>query len=238
MQVFKNINMKRRASIAAISGIILLTAAGCAKLKETPYGSVSVDNGGASSPSDLNGVYSQLFGQTDQANTYALQEHPTDEMMGPTRGTDWDDFGTWRKLHLHTWDASHNQINDTWNGLNGALFQTTLLAESTSASQADVAAARFLRAYFSYVVCDLYGQVQHRRGGTGAWRQGREQQDPAAVAADLSEHRLQQVPVLPADGVLVNVLLLGDETIPMIIVNRPVLVESRRALQSFSAQTT
>jgi hypothetical protein len=43
---------------------------------------------------------------------------------------------------------------------------------------------------------------------------------------------------VPADGVLVNVLLLGDETIPMIIVNRPVLVESRRALQSFSAQTT
>jgi hypothetical protein len=39
----------------------------------------------------------------------------TDELMGPTRGTDWDDFGTWRKLHLHTWDASHNQINDTWN---------------------------------------------------------------------------------------------------------------------------
>jgi len=89
-----------------------------------------------------------------------MQEHTTDELLGPTRGTDWDDFGTWRKLHLHTWDGSHNQINDTWNGLNGALFQSTLLAETaTGQTQAE---AKFLRAYFSYMVCDLYGQVQHR----------------------------------------------------------------------------
>jgi hypothetical protein len=91
-----------------------------------------------------------------------MQEHTTDEILGPTRGTDWDDFGTWRKLHLHTWDASHNQINDTWNGINGALFQTTLLAESTTAPAADVAAAKFLRSYFTYYAMDLWGQVQHR----------------------------------------------------------------------------
>jgi hypothetical protein len=89
-----------------------------------------------------------------------MEEHTTDEIMGPTRGTDWDDFGTWRKLHLHTWDATHNQVNDTWNGLNGALYFSTLLAET--ASGAEQAEAKFLRSYFSYLVCDLYGQVQHR----------------------------------------------------------------------------
>jgi len=43
---------------------------------------------------------------------------------------------------------------------NTALYQTTLLAEtSTGQTQAE---AKFLRAYFSYITCDLYGEVQHR----------------------------------------------------------------------------
>jgi hypothetical protein len=119
MQVSKkNMIMKKVTSRAVICSLILLIAAGCKKLNETPYGSRTVDQGGAASATDLNGVYTQLYGQADQANTYALQEHPTDEMMGPTRGTDWGDFGTWRKLHTHTWTPTHNQVNDTWDQLN------------------------------------------------------------------------------------------------------------------------
>ena len=129
------------------------------KLKE-PDSIAPVSVGGAPSPSSLSKVYEQLNQLAGQGNWFAMQEHTTDELMGPTRGTDWDDFGTWRKLHLHTWDGSHNQINDTWNGLNGALFQTTLLAETATGS--DQAEAKFLRAYFSYIVCDLFGAVQHR----------------------------------------------------------------------------
>jgi hypothetical protein len=94
-----------------------------------------------------------------QGNWFAMEEHTTDELMGPTRGTDWDDFGTWRKLHLHAWDGSHNQVLDTWNGLNGALYQATLVAETASGS--DKAEAQFLRAYFMYLICDLYGQVPY-----------------------------------------------------------------------------
>ena len=149
-----------RNYIAPATIFIALCVASCTKLDvklKAPNAEASQDAGGAPEASSLSKVYEQLNQLLGQSNTYAMDEHTTDELMGPTRGTDWDDFGTWRKLHLHTWDASHNQINDTWNGLNGALFQTTLLAESTSASPSDVAAARFLRAYFSYVVCDLYG---------------------------------------------------------------------------------
>jgi starch-binding outer membrane protein, SusD/RagB family len=115
---------------------------------------------GAPTPGTLDKVYQQLNNLVGQANWFAMCEHTTDELMGPTRGTDWDDFGTWRKLHLHTWDGSHNQVNDTWNQINGALYQTTLLAETASGQTA--AEAKFLRAYFSYICADLYGQVQHR----------------------------------------------------------------------------
>lgn len=153
--------------------LVILCVTSCTKLDvklKDPNSEAPQSAGGAPSPSSISKVYEQLNQLLGQGNAYAMGEHTTDELMGPTRGTDWDDFGTWRKLHLHTWDGSHNQINDTWNGLNGALFQTTLLAESTSSPAADVNAAKFLRAYFSYIVCDLYGQVQHR---------------PATAAADV-----------------------------------------------------
>jgi hypothetical protein len=162
-----------RNYIAPFTVLIALCFSSCTKLDvklKAPNAEATQNAGGAPEASSLSKVYEQLNQLLGQGNSYAMDEHTTDELMGPTRGTDWDDFGTWRKLHLHTWDASHNQINDTWNGLNGALFQTTLLAESTSASASDVAAARFLRAYFSYIVCDLFGQVQHR---------------PATAAADV-----------------------------------------------------
>ncbi len=144
-------------------GTALFGGVSCTKLDvklKAPLSISPSSGGGAPAPSSLSKVYEQLNQLIGQGNFFAMQEHTTDELMGPTRGTDWDDFGTWRKLHLHTWDGSHNQINDTWNGLNGALFQTTLLAETASGqTQAE---AKFLRAYFSYIVCDLFGQVQHR----------------------------------------------------------------------------
>lgn len=110
----------------------------------------------------LGSIYNQLNQFVSQENWFAMNEHSTDELMGPTRGTDWDDFGTWRKLHLHTWDGAHNQVNNTWNGLQSALASSTLLAESTTAAAADKNEARFLRAFFSYQVIDLFGKLQHR----------------------------------------------------------------------------
>ena len=153
-------------NILSISSLaFVMVIASCTKLDtklNAPNGEAIIEPGGAPQPSDLITVYQQLNQLYGQGNTYAMQEHTTDELMGPTRGTDWDDFGTWRKLHLHTWDGAHNQINDSWNGLNQAIFQTTLLAEATSADEQTKAEAIFLRAYFSYLTCDMFGQLQHR----------------------------------------------------------------------------
>src|SRR5687767_13117678 len=134
---------------------IIVSVSSCTKLEEDLRAPLFLNPqtaGGAPSPSSLSKVYEQLNQLVGQGNWYAMQEHTTDELMGPTRGTDWDDFGTWRKLHLHTWDGAHNQINDTWNGLNGALFQTTLLSELAGSNQAT---GRFLRAYFTYISFDF-----------------------------------------------------------------------------------
>lgn len=147
---------------AAAVGVLAITS--CSKLDpklEAPNSIAPNQVGGAPSAPSIAAVYEQLNQLTGgQGNWFGLQEHSTDEIMGPTRGTDWDDFGTWRRLHLHTWGPDHNQINNTWNGLNGALFQTTLIAETKTGLEK--AEGQFLRAYFRFLTCDIYGQVQSR----------------------------------------------------------------------------
>ena len=119
----------------------------------------STPDGAPTAPS-IGAVYAQLNNLVGQYGYQAMQEHSTDELLGPTRGTDWDDFGTWRRLHLHTWGPDHNQVNDVWSQVNGALFQTTLAAElSTGQAKAE---GQFLRSFFRLLSADLYGVVQSR----------------------------------------------------------------------------
>jgi starch-binding outer membrane protein, SusD/RagB family len=160
MKHFKITN-KSLLLVAAIA----VSMVSCGKLDPTAKEAQAIVEATADAPvpaPSLGTVYNQLNQFVGQGNWFAMNEHSTDELMGPTRGTDWDDFGTWRKLHLHTWDGSHNQVNDTWNGLQTALANSTLLAESTTAAAADKNEARFLRAFFTYQQMDLFGVVQHR----------------------------------------------------------------------------
>jgi starch-binding outer membrane protein, SusD/RagB family len=156
-------NIIKSRFIPVLTAVTVLSVS-CSKLDpklEAPNSIAPNTGSGAPTPPSIAAVYEQLNQLTGgQGNWFGLQEHSTDEIMGPTRGTDWDDFGTWRRLHLHTWGPDHNQINDTWNGLNGALFQTTLIAET--ATGLTKAEGQFLRAFFRFLVCDIYGQVQTR----------------------------------------------------------------------------
>jgi starch-binding outer membrane protein, SusD/RagB family len=110
----------------------------------------------------LTGVYAQLNGMRGAGGTFALQGHSSDEMMGPTRGTDWSDFGVWRQLHAHTWDPSHSQVLSAWNQLNSGIFRATQVVDAPAASPRQIAEAKFLRAFFAFYVMDLFGQVPFR----------------------------------------------------------------------------
>jgi len=160
--------MKTRKFLVMRSGLfasVMTLMMACSldvKVKD-PNVILPVSNSGAPTPESITAIYGQLTGlTTDQGDWFAMGVHTTDEMMGPTRGTDWDDFGQWRKLHLHTWDGVHPQVITAWNNIQQGLFQTTLLAESTSGAAGDVAAAQFLRSFWRYMSMDMYGIVQHR----------------------------------------------------------------------------
>ncbi len=159
---------KYKSSIV-LGAVLLVGTVGCTNLDDKILDAISSDKpagaaGGAQiNPADLlKANYADLNDLTDQGNTYALEEHSTDEMMGPTRGTDWDDFGTWRKLHQHTWNSTHNQVSNTWDNLNSRIFRATQTITATGATNQIKAEASFLRAFFMFFVVDLYGQVPFR----------------------------------------------------------------------------
>ena len=60
-------------------------------------------NGVTNAEAALTQLYNDVYGQLgNQENEFALMEVSTDELLVPTRGTDWGDNGIWRTLHVST----------------------------------------------------------------------------------------------------------------------------------------
>lgn len=125
--------------------------------------------GGVNPDQTLNSAYVDIRNTFNtQEALYALSEVSTDEVLVPTRGTDWGDNGVWRLLHEHTWDPTHRDILNTWNRLNSNIYRINqLLAPQSQASSQQVAEGKFLRAFSMFHVMDLYGQVPFREADEG-----------------------------------------------------------------------
>src|SRR3982751_6890533 len=146
-----------------------LTLFSCTKLEEKFEGDLTpaqISSGGSSNVAALlQGVYNSL--QTtfqDQGQAYALWEMTTDELIGPTRGPDWDDNGVWRVLHEHKWDGENVRMRDCFNGLGGTIFASTNLLQFNPSPQ-QAAEARYLRAFAMFMLLDGWDQVPYRDPG-------------------------------------------------------------------------
>ncbi len=112
--------------------------------------------------SALNDLYNKAGGDFQtQEDMFALSEVTSDELLVPTRGTDWGDNGVWRQLHTHTWRSDHQFILNSWNKLNGSVFRATEIIESKPEASV-VAEAKFLRAFNMFFVMDFFGSVPFR----------------------------------------------------------------------------
>lgn len=161
--------MKQIIAIFITSFLLILTS--CTKLEEKLQGQINLSESGSSSANIdalLGGTYNSMRGNfQDQGNLFALGEMTTDELIGPTRGGDWDDNGAWRVLHAHTFDGDNTHIVDVFNNLGGTSFAATdILRFNPTPAQA--AQARFLRAFVQYLTLDLYDQVPYREPGESA----------------------------------------------------------------------
>lgn len=119
-------------------------------------------------PDLLSTNYVDLGTITDQANIYALNAHTSDEMIPPTRGTDWGDNGVWRTLHAHTWDAGHPYVLGSWNLLNERVFKCNRTLAAIDITPEIEAEAKFLRAFYMWQIMDYYGQVPFREVTEGS----------------------------------------------------------------------
>ena len=161
----------------------------------------------------LTGAYnSQRDPIQGHVSVFALQEVSTDARIMPTRGPDWDDNGKWRALFAHTWDANNERVRETYTQLNGVIYATTdLLRFSPTAQQQ--AEARFLRAWASFLVLDLYDQVLYREPGEQLSQLARVRKGTAALDFIVSEINavqasLPEAPVSRATKDAARVLLM------------------------------
>ncbi|GEL09940.1 Starch-binding associating with outer membrane [Flavobacterium glycines] len=113
----------------------------------------------------LSSAYQQLRSFQNNDNQLMLQEHPSDEMAGPTRGSDWDDNGTWRALHLHTWTPDNAKILGSWEQLYKGLAFAIDAQSFTGITASQKAQAVFLQSLYTFYITDIFGQVSMREPG-------------------------------------------------------------------------
>lgn len=166
---------KTRLRQAALTGAVLaaaaMGAAGCTDLTEVPPSTVAPSNFYTNDQqvlSALAGLYSGLHDVQQQY--FNMSQVSSDETIVPTRGIDWYDNGKWNDMYLQTWtpNSSGSTDGDFGNGGYGALFTDiarvnsvleSLEGANTSNKATAIAEGRFLRAFYYYMLQDLFGGV-------------------------------------------------------------------------------
>jgi hypothetical protein len=171
----KRNKMKKTRYLIRI-GLLLFGAAvisqSCTKLDEKLYSQVLPSNFFKTDQqfvAALGSAYSQLGGYAT-GDINEVQEMTTDEVVVPTRGSDWDDGGTQRRLHLHSWGFDDAFMNNPWDfcysgvsTTNRLIYQFNTLSD---AAHKDIAAQYVaelvtLRSFFYWQLVDLYGNVPY-----------------------------------------------------------------------------
>lgn len=117
-------------------------------------------------------AYASLRGINNDNSGYAcgpvfqLQEVTSDEIIVPTRGSDWYDNGNWQSLWLHTWTPNLGPINDAWEFIYRGVARINLilqtvndLPEKPAGIEGIQAELKTLRAFYYYIAMDLYGNI-------------------------------------------------------------------------------
>ncbi|MEM7382232.1 MAG: RagB/SusD family nutrient uptake outer membrane protein [Bacteroidota bacterium] len=170
--------MKKRRifnQVGWVSAVVAALFISCTDLEIEGTDSIISEESGegftglADAAASLDQLYTDVGGNFgNQERMYGMSEVASDELLVPTRGTDWGDNGIWRAYHNHTWDASHGFIQDAWNNLNQAVFRASEIIDSrTTATNQQRAEAKFLRALNMYFVMDLWGQIPFREVDEG-----------------------------------------------------------------------
>ena len=157
--------------LLAAPGMLLLQS--CTDLEETPVSSLVPETFFGDEEELLSGlaaIYAQIRNTLPGANPpyYGLSEVSSDELIVPTRGSDWFDNGMWLEMQRQTWGPNTvttlSQVNGAWiqafTGVTRANFLLEALEGVTITDKEVIQAeVRALRALFYYFLTDLFGGV-------------------------------------------------------------------------------
>lgn len=95
-----------------------------------------------------------------------LTETTGGSLIMPTRGGDFYESGRYQELWKHTWGPDHQYILETWQRLyegvgrvNQSLNSIDNLESKPAGIESSIAELKTLRAYYYYLLMDLYGNV-------------------------------------------------------------------------------
>lgn len=156
-------------SLVAVCLGSMLMLGGCFNLDEETYSEIIEETYVPSEEDEiplLATAYSPFRYIMEWYGLFDLQEEPGDAIVTPTRPEGWDDGGTYKRMHLHTWNNMEEQPRGTWtycyNGINNAnkvlkrVEEGYFLKEREEAVRAEV---RAVRALWYSILCDTHGNV-------------------------------------------------------------------------------
>ncbi len=169
MRSFLSKSIRQIGRNAILAALVALPPLACTDLTEVPNDALTPDNAFKSDAELIAGiasVYARL--RNPMWGYYNLSEITTDEIVVPTRGSDWFDNGRWLEIYRQTWTANSgsalDDMNGAWNDAFSGVARANLMLEildKSTATTNDQAKAelRVLRAYFYYQLMDFFGGV-------------------------------------------------------------------------------
>ena len=160
-----------RVAMRAMLGLVTAALiAGCTDLDENPFSAITPGNfynNDEEVRSGVAAVYNSL-NSVATGNYHYLNTISSDEQVIPTRGQDWYDNGTHLEAHYQEWEPTSpsglGTVNNAWNQAYQGVARANVLLEAIEPlpiadKEQIVAEVRVLRAWYYYVLMDLFGGV-------------------------------------------------------------------------------
>ena len=169
--------MKLRKLHIGIAAIGLCFSTACTDLEPVVYTEIFVEDyykTPAQFSTLIANAYSQLageYGYIYREGYWSMQEYTSDEVVVPTRGTDWYDAGVPIKMHTHTWEVDTRDVNNGWSFAYGGVGKCNDVLDKIkeikgkdesqydAVTVAGIAETKVLRAFYHLLAMDLYGNI-------------------------------------------------------------------------------
>lgn len=160
--------------LAPVILLLLITGVSCTKLDVKTYSSIPSSTFWSNAAEISAGKappYANLVNVVGHSGPAYTTEIASDEMVYPTRGSDWYDGGYWSEMYFHA--ETKNDVNGNGNGnwstifsgagnCNFVIYTLQNLPAGTDANlQSDLAEMICLRSWYYYKAMDMFGNIPY-----------------------------------------------------------------------------